>query len=286
MKLYNNRQNINFKAGLTPQHIDFIKNLNVSKVASELQQRHGISCRFNKNSLVAGLTTQAVDIFDKLGAQKPKQVQVFDFKSPHINISSNLRNSIGYVTFSDTDPMKSMRVNFNKMFFDLPHEKLPFWDLYFDNFKIHSGTDHVLQAIIHEFVHVNHYAKLKDSIRVSDIKKMTDLKFLKFWDEASQKLGYYSVHNPFELYTNYWTKEICESLDDKWHPRYNPFETPQIKLSSKLRDFIDAVDKLDIQKASTLAKNWDDFLEKITMPDFSLEKVMEKLQKLFESKHK
>ena len=260
MKLYNNRQNINFKAGLTPQHIDFIKNLNVEKVTSDLQKNHGIFCRFSNNTLTAGLTSKTVDIFEKLGCQTPKQVRVFDFLSSDVAVPENVRNAIGYVTFSDKDTSKCRRVNLNKLFFDFAEQKLAFLDVYFKYFQAHSGTDHVLQPIIHEFIHVNHYLRVKDSMPVRDIKKMTDLKFINLWEEVTDKFGYYSTENPFELYANYWTKEICESLDENWLPKYNPFETPKIKISKKLKKFIAAVEQLDFKSANKAASRWDDKL--------------------------
>ena len=61
------------------------------------------------------------------------------------------------------------------------------------------------------------------------------------------------MNSPFELYANYWSREICNSLDENFIPKYNPFEEPKLNLTPELRKFIDAIAVADVKAISDIA---------------------------------
>lgn len=234
---------VSFQGGLTPKHIEFINKIDPRKAATNLQAQDGIVCDFANNKIVAGLTDRTVDIFKALNLKLPPKVSVVPFSDSRV---------AGNCCFAPPNSStKTGSVAFSKQFYAAPLDVIDFY-----NEAIHytHGSNHILNNFVHEFVHSDHFQKLESQIDLREFLSIELAKYIKFWPEIIDKVGYYGTNNPCELYATYWTKEICDSLDENWQPRYNPFEQPKIKLSKNLRKFLSAVAKGDNNKLRNIAK--------------------------------
>jgi len=247
------RTNINFNGGLNAQHIRFIRDLNPSEAALRLKQKFNIDADFADSKVVAGLCTKAVDVFDSLNQKLPTGFRVFEFK----NMGEGMPNEMttAYTAFSDCWTKMLGVINFNTSFWGKNTNDLMSFDLYCNSLKENFATDHILQIIFHEFMHSNLFQTLNGKINSSTIADLKKINFMNFWDEISSKAGYYALDNPLEFQANYWAREVCDSLDENWQPKYNPFKNPQIKLSPNLRKFLTAVENADTSKARKIARN-------------------------------
>ena len=139
--------------------------------------------------------------------------------------------------------------------------KIPTWDncqyqiifnaKYFKNLKTYNnfcnqrekekGTTHILRIALHEFLHSHYFKTMEKHINFEEKLEFMYLSSPSLKDEIQEKISYYATFNNFELYADYWAKEICLSLNKNWQPNYNPFVTPKIQTSPQLRSFINTL---------------------------------------------
>ena len=239
--IQNHKNNFSFGAGLNPSHLEFIKNIAPKEIAYKLNTQNNIACHFGHNKLAAALVDKTTDICKKLNMRLPSRVSIYNF--------GIFKRSIVACTISDDlyGFIKNSTVELNEKYFKCSTNA---YDKFCDKHAKKWGTPHILSVPIHEYIHVNHQKNLFNR-QIHTLKK---IKLSRFKNEIGDKIGTYAKKNPMELYATYWTKEICDSLDDAWLPKYNPFKEPKIKLSRELRLFLNAIEKGHTSIARKLAQ--------------------------------
>ena len=123
------------------------------------------------------------------------------------------------------------------------------------------GTSHIMNIPLHEILHCDLFDKIGKKYSYWHMKwdnvinkKFSKIDISPFEAEINDKIGTYGTTDALELHAVYWAKEICRALNSNFGLKYNPFETPKIKLSSLLREFIDKITQADYKGAVAVSK--------------------------------
>jgi len=231
-----------FNGGLNQAQKAFVDKIIPRKTAQTLHDNYDIMCAFGHNKIVAALADKTSKIADKLNMTHPNRISVYDF-------GIFKRSIVGTATwYSQYGFSLGVNIELNKKFFNCSIDK---FNEFADKLEKKCGTSHVLCVFVHEFLHAHHQNKMDGET----LKALIKIKMPKFEKEIKEKIAPYAKKNPIELYATYWAKEICNSLDENWLPKYNPFEKPQVSLSPELREFINAVGDTDVELAKKIAQN-------------------------------
>lgn len=216
---FNNK--ISYGAGVYSAQRKFINNLNVADFEKKLAEQTGVKCDFHDNRVIAGLTGKTIKICQKLGITLPESVEArkFNFKD---------RNTVGLAV------CRQKHIEFNTKFFKSLEKTEKFQESRFEL----NRNKHILSTFLHEFLHVHHYNVLQAAKDFPLHKYLEYYFFKRFENEIREKVGYNATINPIELYATFWSKEICDSLDKNWMPKYNPFHTPKTQLSPQALKFV------------------------------------------------
>lgn len=245
--------NLNFSGGLSLAHRLKASAIRIPKLEQKLLDKN-IICDLDNNRFFGFIIDKTIDIFEKYNLPLPPQIKLYNFGPENEKIlgTCNIYNVI------DKDQkLQRFACAFNNELFS----KSPVFINDFCDFReLDHGSTHFLNIIVHEFLHSAFFKQIQNKYRTKNlqlgdiIKENNKISLDKFKSEISEKIGFYAKKDIFELHAVYWAKEICDSLDKKLIPKYNPFETPKTILSPKLKSFIDAISIADFEKARDLAK--------------------------------
>jgi len=225
-----NKNTVSFSSGLYSVQRKFINNLDTVDIAQKIQKDYGIKCDFADNKIVAGLCAKTIKIFKKLGLNLPNEIFVEKFPYSDRKIMAQSRFHL------DTECDNYIR--FNTRFFNGSVDSL---NEFVDQKESFLGSKHILNPFIHEFLHIHHGHQLnKDFNNYLSTTYMVIPK--KFRTEIEEKIAEYGSIDYEELYSTYYAKEICNALNKRWHLNYNPLENPKINLSTKLREYVNALE--------------------------------------------
>ncbi len=229
-----NPTNISFKAGLTKQIQQEIKNCNVSQISSIFFQ-NGIDNNFKENKFIAWTTLKCLELVQFLNNKYnlkfgfPKGIFVEDFK----NLTTNNKNALGLTNFAPT----KLYINSNKIvpektiffneFEDYNYSKgNKLWeniDLIADkNFETNiTTTDFYLETFLHEFFHVIHennlMNRLNPNILISTLQEILNPDYLKIFQQKYRqdfnKICKYASTNPLETIACDLSKRTIENLN-------------------------------------------------------------------------
>ena len=219
-----------FTSGLHPAQVKFIRNIAPEEFAKKIKDEHGIACDFQGNQIIAGLCGKTIKICKKLGISLPEEISVEKMKFSD-------RRTIALCSRIPSWSGKKYRIVFNPKYF----KNLDALDRLYNKKEECFGSSHILKTPLHEFLHSHYFKTRTEPKSLEDDWKFKYLVLGALDDEIAEKISYNSTRDNFELYADYWAKEICKSLDKNWQPRYNPFETPKVKVSPKLREFINTL---------------------------------------------
>ena len=259
MRISNNYNRFNsFKGAMTTQLAQIIKKARPAQIESKLSQ-DAILSRFSGQKVVAGLSEKTVELFKSLKKFLPPQIETFSFGD-----DASLANCFLINTRTPQGvPVRRLAVGFNLDKMNLSPEA---WDKYCDGRVVLHGTNHILNPFCHEFIHSDYFKRIINKIKAGAIPeaktfdefldKSDSIPMDRFIYEIITKIGKYGAKEPSELHSVYWARELCDSLDERLVPKYNPFENPKIELSQDLRKFITLIDNGEIDKAKKLAMDY------------------------------
>ena len=243
----------NFSSHLLPKHISRFSHIDPSK-AEKYFAVLGVDAKFYDNKFFAAINIMSVKIFKKLGLPLPQHIRMKYFK-PQENCSA-------CTVFSKDKKkhriMKHLAVLYNKRFMS----KRPLvYNERVNEMRRYLGNTHFLNITLHEYMHSVLYRKIYDALKYWHKKwdtvinkKFSNIDLSPFKKEIAQKLGGYAKTDAMELHAVYWTQEICKALNSNLTPKYNPFETPKIKLSPLLREFITKISNADYNGAKAVSR--------------------------------
>jgi len=244
---------INFSSGLTETQTQYIKNLDVVEIEKIIKEKYNAKCDFAKSPAVAGFSKKTFDIFHLLDRKQPPSIRTFDFPVALDGDMLPGNRTSAYVIWADKNSKLTGRVNFNKKYLGFSRDCMDIYNKYCDAFAPKFANSHILQLFTHEFIHADHFLNLQNKVNSETINEIKKINYYRFANEILEKAGYYAMNSPFELYANYWSREICNSLDENFVPKYNPFEEPKLNLTPELRKFIDAIAVADVKAISDIA---------------------------------
>ncbi len=220
-----NQYDISFQAGLKPEFMKEIKNLNPNAAVNNFKL-YNIESEFSDNKIIAWCCSKVLDILKEINKQNntnlgfPKAIFVEDFK----NLKIDTDNIIGFSTFQpsrinkrDTRIYPEQTIFFNKNFN---------WDLidfYADTEFLNKNlpTNHFLDVFVHEFGHAAHSSNI--------LKKCGVKRYLKFLDnikdrslieeynetfsEQLSSLCIYAKRNPLETIACHFSKSVLEIVN-------------------------------------------------------------------------
>ena len=239
-----------FSGHLLPKHAVWFRKINPAAIEDYFSDL-GVEAHFKGQRVPAGLSLLASLVAKKLGIPIPSAFFVRTAPKNTVAQSWFLRDRKPH-------PFKHLSVQYGR---DVLSRSIKSFNQMMDSGKYFYGTTHFLNIPLHEIMHCNLFKKIGDKYAYwhTNWDKVIDNKFSKidltpFSSEIKKRIGEYGATDAIELHAVYWAKEICMSLNSNLKPKYNPFETPKIKLSPLLREFITKLSDADYSGAVAVSK--------------------------------
>lgn len=265
MKVKNENNCFNFRAGLTKDIERQISSCNVQKVSAEFY-RYGIPTDFKENKIIAWASLKCLQIIQTLNSKYnlnlglPSGIFVEDFANIDIK---NCENILG---FCNTIPQpflkKNKRIFPEKTIFfnQYPDKKCSDKNFYWKNINLvadykkaigESPTNFFLDIILHEFahaIHIDHLLKilnknnyLKLLVKLKEIDETSSFRE-KYLKTISDESCIYAGTNPMESVACDLSKRILSSLEDhRLRPVKNFVEKSPYKECSIIETFLSRI---------------------------------------------
>lgn len=236
MKLRNENNYINFKAGLTNRMKKQISSCNTQKVSAEFS-RYGIPTDFKENKVIAWSSLKCLQIIQSLNSKYnlnlalPSGIFVEDFTN--LDIPEN-QNILGFCSTVPRAFLKNSKKMFpgKTIFFNrYPNKECSDKSFTWNNINVvadykkevgDSSTNHFLDIILHEFVHAIHFDHLLKNLGPSkyiellqNLKKIEETNSFKnkYLKTISKQNCLYAGTDPMECIACDMSKRIIKSLE-------------------------------------------------------------------------